>query len=326
MTAKGHDIARRFDEARMDIRNRSFLDKEAENNRYAEAVSGLDEKLEDQSKTIEQKIIQTENNGYQQQSAMREEVEALKQERAKVQMQRNVLEPDREIMDRKIHTASVLEQARNDYEEIRNKDIEAASNIKDAKHDYNIAQRDLEDAQGKLADAMSRLYATEAEYNPKDGSLLSFLRRNHPNWGDQIGKVINPDLLQKTNLSPDILEETSSGIYGLLIDLDKVEPSPHADDTALEARMMKASNAVDEAEKSRADAEAALKSYSKVRKSCEDAYARTQATLGVARKKLDAAILAEQTVKHDLDRHIKEKGASFDRQIEMLDQRIQGIG
>ncbi|MBL4743410.1 MAG: ATP-binding protein [Cycloclasticus sp.] len=78
-------------------------------------------------------------------------------------------------------------------------------------------------AQAKVDDVKAKLY-------PSDNSLLSSLRINKPDWGDTIGKTINPDILRRTNLSPAFTDEAlaAESLYGLSLDLSDVEPCDEA--------------------------------------------------------------------------------------------------
>jgi len=86
-----------------------------------------------------------------------------------------------------------------------------------------ILKSNLDSAQAKVDDVKAKLY-------PSDNSLLNSLRINKPDWGETIGKTINPDLLQRTNLSPAFTDEAlvAESLYGLSLDLSDVEPCDEA--------------------------------------------------------------------------------------------------
>ena len=68
----------------------------------------------------------------------------------------------------------------------------------------------------------------ESSQSPSDGTLLAFLRRQRPDWGDTIGRVLREDLLSRTDLSPNDLGSNKS-VFGLDLDLEDVEPLQQAD-------------------------------------------------------------------------------------------------
>ncbi|QIZ76385.1 ATP-binding protein [Ferrimonas lipolytica] len=66
---------------------------------------------------------------------------------------------------------------------------------------------------------------------PKDNSLLKFLREEQPDWCNSIGKVIRPELLSRNDLKPVVAAQTS-GLYGIALELDRVDPPEYAQDEA----------------------------------------------------------------------------------------------
>ncbi|MFT5720547.1 MAG: hypothetical protein ACI9W6_000847 [Motiliproteus sp.] len=66
-------------------------------------------------------------------------------------------------------------------------------------------------------DAMrARLYA--------DGTLLSNLREQDPEWGATIGRIINPELLGRKDLSPVFDAKSPVTVFGWTLDVDSIEP------------------------------------------------------------------------------------------------------
>lgn len=76
---------------------------------------------------------------------------------------------------------------------------------------------------------------------PESNTLLHFLRGNHPDWITNIAKVINPQLLQRTDLNPQLtgLAET---FYGVGLDLDLVDAVDEADESKLKELLAEAEN------------------------------------------------------------------------------------
>jgi len=69
--------------------------------------------------------------------------------------------------------------------------------------------------------------------SPGENSLLHFLREHRPGWTDNIAKLIDPALLDRENLSPSSIEEGQS-LYGLSLDLSRIDTPLFADEAKLE--------------------------------------------------------------------------------------------
>jgi len=86
----------------------------------------------------------------------------------------------------------------------------------DALESYSKNNKTLESIQLKINDITRQIY-------PDSGSLKAFLNSNCLSWRDTIGKVIRPDLLLSTKLSPELIAEDHSGnMYGISIDFDSI--------------------------------------------------------------------------------------------------------
>jgi hypothetical protein len=73
---------------------------------------------------------------------------------------------------------------------------------------------------------------------PKDGSLLSELRLLNPEWIENVGKVISPELLKRTDLQPEYQTGLGKLLYGWSLDLEKINPPDHvASEDSLTARL-----------------------------------------------------------------------------------------
>jgi hypothetical protein len=73
-----------------------------------------------------------------------------------------------------------------------------------------------------------------ASANPPDGSLLRYLRENRcQEWPQDIAKVIDESLLQRTDLSPSLIESALTSFYGVSLDLTRIEVPAFGDEILL---------------------------------------------------------------------------------------------
>ena len=66
------------------------------------------------------------------------------------------------------------------------------------------------------------------ELAPAEGTLLHFLRQEHPRWSLDIAKVLRGDVLGRTDLAP-ALTEPEGALYGLSLNLERLDAHPASD-------------------------------------------------------------------------------------------------
>lgn len=105
-----------------------------------------------------------------------------------------------------------------------------------AQEHFNRGEAQVRSAQMELAQAEAGLKALIAQAIPDENSLLHFLRTQHPDWTDDIAKVLREDLLLRTDLGP-ALNDVRESIYGLQIKLDALDVPAAADEALLQERI-----------------------------------------------------------------------------------------
>lgn len=89
----------------------------------------------------------------------------------------------------------------------------------------NSGETAIEDAQEEL----DQLLAAD---NASEDTLLGFLRRNRPNWASNIGRLVSPETLLRTDLSPVIGD--GNDLYGVAIDLEKLKAGRFSSEEAIQ--------------------------------------------------------------------------------------------
>ncbi|MDG1733633.1 MAG: ATP-binding protein [Thalassotalea sp.] len=103
--------------------------------------------------------------------------------------------------------------------------------LQQAKYQQMASHEKLNKARNVVNTAKQRLTQVEAWLYPGDNTLLEFLRKDYPGWENQLGKVINPELLSRTDLAPafseafNINDAAKSTLYGVLVDTDVINDS-----------------------------------------------------------------------------------------------------
>ncbi|NLD15679.1 MAG: ATP-binding protein [Gammaproteobacteria bacterium] len=79
----------------------------------------------------------------------------------------------------------------------------------------------------------------QRQSEPKAGSLRAFLQEQQPGWQQRIGKVIRAELLERTDLNPQLMPQAEASLYQLKLDLSRLELPPHARDDEQLAQALK---------------------------------------------------------------------------------------
>lgn len=76
----------------------------------------------------------------------------------------------------------------------------------------------------------------KCQLNPSEDTLLAFLRSECPAWEQSIGKVIDRGLLLRNDLSPSRALESST-LFGIQLDLNRLQPVAESDREAIESSL-----------------------------------------------------------------------------------------
>lgn len=153
------------------------------------------------------------------------------------------LQPDPELAAAALRAKHILDAAQAGLEQALVAEGAAKAAIAQAESEEARCAHELVQAKQKLEHAQDRLGRLMALESPPPGSLLAFLRSQHPDWHEDIAKVIREDLLLREDLLPALGEGES--LYGLLIDLPAIEAGRATNEAQLSAEIGRARAAVE---------------------------------------------------------------------------------
>ena len=136
---------------------------------------------------------------------------------------------------------------------------------------------------GGLAADLAR---QEQSKKPNPGSLLAHLRQHRDNWGEDIGRIINSDLLDRTDLAPTEATDHDT-LFGMKLDLTRVAPTAAADLSEVEDRIEDLKAEIAEVKVEIGRAEARLSNA---------AILRTKANSDLTRHKGEKSVLEQKLV------------------------------
>jgi hypothetical protein len=159
-------------------------------------------------------------------------------------------------------------------------------------------------------------------HTPDQDSLLAFLRANRPDWSRDIAKVVNPELLHRTDLHPQ-LAVISDSIYGIGLELEYLDAVDEADESRLNEKLEEANQALEAYEIHLAHANEQQVELRRSIKTATD-------ELTLARSELTKAKSAAQSLEREIDELNAQLREAFDQarqlaQAQMLEcERLLG--
>lgn len=144
---------------------------------------------------------------------------------------------------------------------------------------------------GQVAGVEKDIQQLLSHLSPDETSMLFFLRENKPEWTENIAKVIREDVLVLPGLHPSI--EGGDSLYGIQIDLSRLESSLCANEDALQKKLGELHTEAAALQAKVVDAELALSKCNDVRIAADNAVRQHDAGTAVLHAK-------EKTLKTDL--------------------------
>ncbi|GGY95668.1 ATP-binding protein [Shewanella fodinae] len=156
------------------------------------------------------------------------------------------------VFDERIERADTEQEAASvGVERLSGEERKLRAQRDQATEALRLAALRVNERQGELDDIRQMLF-------PQSHTLLEFLRRELPGWEQHLGKVVNPELLHRSDLHPGYLGESDS-FYGLTLDLKALDiPAYAASEPELRARLAQAEDALQHAEGLKQQAEEQL--------------------------------------------------------------------
>ncbi len=204
----------------------------------------------------------------------------------------------------------------------------AAENSARALHDGNLSQ--VQSLQSDLSRARDQVSELRSRLNPEDGTLLAFLRKQEPGLWAPASRIIDPNLLARTDLDPTMDPDIDAGgkkvsIGGLALDVAALAEPDWVDAQALKVEISRQEQAVQSLEQLLSAAEAAAAKSSAALKSAEAKTASAKAQLNIAIEAHAASLQAYRTAAARVGDEQQAAKVSAKRDMENLKGQIASL-
>lgn len=218
-----------------------------------------------------------------------------------------------------------LHEALNKEELLKTEADEAKQSFEQKNVIYKEDEQALQDIKQKLTDVREKERKIHRQRFPDNKSLISFLRKEKPDWAETVGKVISADLLHDVNLEP-VNEESLETLYGISLNLSKLAIPEHASNEETLSQLHK--QAEDEVERIESYVEKKeselikllqlVKELEQLQQNAEQAYKQAKNTKGAAQSKLDR-VRAENKYQRS------ERAAEARKDVTRLENNIESL-
>lgn len=194
-----------------------------------------------------------------------------------------------------------LEKLRESAEPLRKAHQNIVCDFEELETQINAGDTAIEIAEGEL----EQLLAAD---NASEDSLIGFLRRHKPDWAASIGKLVDPETLLRTDLSPTLGH--GDDLYGVAIDLEKLKAGHFSSEEAIQQEIKLVRHRL---EKRRTEVAEDRKALAKKK----DALDKSK----VALQKHEADLLVAKSTKKTAD----DKVVTAQRNVEQSKQRVVAV-
>jgi DNA repair exonuclease SbcCD ATPase subunit len=280
----------------------------------------------------EQKIVATEAM-QQQKDQIRESLQAELEEAAQVmanlqgqlgelrgRMQN--IQPDQTLLDSR---DSKLEQQEAVREQKNTADGELSA-LNEQMHRLRrqiedvLAEKETRKQEGQqIEQAISRL---QQQLGADSGSLLGFLREQHPDWTRHIAKVINPELLLREDLEP-TLANADNGFYGIDLNLDVLSADLAADEQKIRDLLQDYQHQIKQLQNSDQQSDRQLDDYRQQSKKLTQLQQESTLKSGQLQNKLGQLAGELESLKQQIVRSKQERQGELAKQTQEMESRIR---
>ncbi|EBW2325331.1 ATP-binding protein [Salmonella enterica subsp. enterica serovar Agoueve] len=226
-----------------------------------------------------------------------------------------------------------IEQAQECSLQLGERRQNAQTKLSEARKQQDSAEKQLHDARADLHQAEEQLQQLHRQLDPEQGTLRHFLRSRYEGWEQNLGKVLNKNLLERKDLQPE-LREVSESLYGLQLELSVLDmPDFAQDEASIRHNLDKAEQTRAHTEEAKKTAEASFQEqYQNVRflqaqaDECERQYQRQNQEVGYARDARTRLIAEHEALEQERRQEKRARLNALEKaHIELSQQKEQDL-
>lgn len=296
------------------------------------------ERLNSQQHELIAKRAEQQREGDQQQQTLKDDFQTQKEQLTEQhQHQHNELVEQKANLNARLQNVgfSEFEQSQLD---LLDATIEEAVSIEDAaRESFRKAQQALNSAQQQrhvASEALqeqsrevmrqrSELEAAERLLHPEDNTLLAFLRANVDGWEGAVGKLIDPQLLQRIDLKPKAAAKRQQSMFGVTFDLSHIDlPEFAQDEQDLRAQLEAAQTILEQATEEQNKAEQTLTAATESVRAAELAVTKAESQVKSAEANRKRSQQDRQALHREYQTALAERKQNGKQQLKQVENQL----
>lgn len=228
---------------------------------------------------------------------------------------------------RQIREAEALvEQREEDLHAVGQQVTEATNKREQARHDRLAAQNRLEEAGRSVEKLEAEFQDLQRQLTPDPDSWLARLREEDPRWGETLGKVINPDLLTGSDLSPELVASASDTVMGWRLDIERLPvPAFAASEEQIQARLEEKDAQYQQAQRNYKETESAAQKSNAIFQERNREVEQIESRQTLHKRQLESAKAALTSVRNAAIEGQKERERALRKELETVVERLQAF-
>ena len=159
--------------------------------------------------------------------------------------------------------------------------------------------------------------------SPGEKTLLSNIRRLNPQWHEDFGKIIDPALLRRSDLSPSFVSTELGSVFGIILALEQIEPPRHAvNETTLREQLAVAIEQENAAERKLETTKQAVLSAQTEFNTAEKNHLRASESIKKAKSDLTRSRQHREDVRRDIASSVAARKLQCKADLKSLESRI----
>ncbi len=252
---------------------------------------------------------------YQENSGLREQLGVLNGKMAEIQ-------PDPVLLDSR---DKKLEDQDNLFKQKQLVEVELKKIEGEQRDNQSLVDNTLKEQleQGKNKQSIEvQIKQLRLQLNAGANTVIGFLRDNNPEWTTHIAKVIQPDLLLRSDLDPS-LQEKNSSFYGLNLNLELLTADIAADEESLRDKIFAFDEQLQQLKLAEEEHKSRLTDLAVAAKKLAKQHKEKELKLGQIQTQLNKLTDEHNSLKQQIERSKKDKKSRLVQQKKELQEQIK---
>lgn len=233
------------------------------------------------------------------------------------------LESEQTLID---DASAEIEKADAERQVVVDRQAETDEAERKARIDHDVELTKHSQAKTRLEEKTGARDELVESLNPEPDTWLAELRSQDPDWGSRLGRIIDPDLLQRKDLNPKLADDLASSelVMGWRLELDAIDIPAFADsESRIRERIERANQAITVAVDQLGEAEQALRKADHLHAQCRNHNDDAKVQVRQKAQVLSTKRRQLKELKHDIRSSLEERKKRLENDLAEIEGQIE---